>query len=142
MNNLIISIMSSIDELKEKITDNEYLNLCNLLKSLNEENTKNKPLIKHRFNLNSGEDEDEFDENIMREICYFTQRTDIFNERGEIIITDEDLLIIFNEFLLSFYNPNNNKIFRCPCDCVIRCNEIREHLNDYFHNERVSRFFY
>lgn len=34
---LVSSIMSNIDEVKDKLTDGEYLTLCNLLKSLNDE---------------------------------------------------------------------------------------------------------
>ena len=35
--NILLSVMSSIDDIKDKINDGEYLKLCNLLKSLNEE---------------------------------------------------------------------------------------------------------
>ena len=44
---LIMSVMSSIDDLKDKITDGEYLNLCNLLKSLNEEIKEKKEHVQH-----------------------------------------------------------------------------------------------
>jgi len=127
---LIMSVMSSIDDLKDKITDGEYLNLCNLLKSLNEE-IKEKQEERNRPFGNS---------NIEGEIVEFLNNNS-HDENGNELTTGA-IFLRFNEFLEElqqrYVDEDGNYIeeqeyFMCPCGCSVRTSSISEHIEDEFH---------
>jgi hypothetical protein len=122
--------MSSIDDLKDKITDGEYLNLCNLLKSLNEE-IKEK---KEEINRPSG------NSNIEGEIVEFLNNNSHDEDGNE--LTNGAIFLRFNEFLEEleqrYIDEDGNYIeeqdyFMCPCGCSVRTSAISEHIEDEFH---------
>lgn len=129
---LIMSVMSSIDDLKDKITDGEYLNLCNLLKSLNEEIKKkeehvqplNLPLQRTNLEieisefLNDNREEDVNNTNIGALFLRFNE----FLEEVEQRYVDEDGNYI-----------EEQEYFMCPCGCSVRTSSIGEHIDDERH---------
>jgi len=127
---LIMSVMSSIDDLKDKITDGEYLNLCNLLKSLNEE-IKEKQEIQPSRNQIS---------NIEGEIIEFLNDNSHDEDGNQ--LTNSAIFLSFNEFLKEleqrYVDEDGNYIeeqeyFMCPCGCSVRTSSISEHIEDEFH---------
>ena len=122
--------MSSIDDLKDKITDGEYLNLCNLLKSLNEE-IKEKQEIQPSRNQIS---------NIEGEIIEFLNDNSHDEDGNQ--LTNSAIFLSFNEFLKEleqrYVDEDGNYIeeqeyFMCPCGCSVRTSSISEHIEDEFH---------
>jgi hypothetical protein len=122
--------MSSIDDLKDKITDGEYLNLCNLLKSLNEE-IKEKKEERNRPSGNS---------NIEGEIVEFLNNNS-HDENGNELNTGA-IFLRFNEFLEEleqrYIDEDGNYIeeqeyFLCVCGCSVRTSAISEHIEDENH---------
>ena len=127
---LIMSVMSSIDDLKDKITDGEYLNLCNLLKSLNEE-IKEKQEVQPSRNQIS---------NIEGEIIEFLNDNSHDEDGNQ--LTSSAIFLSFNEFLKEleqrYVDEDGNYIeeqeyFMCPCGCSVRTSSISEHIDDEFH---------
>jgi hypothetical protein len=125
-----MSVMSSIDDLKDKITDGEYLNLCNLLKSLNEE-IKEKQEIQPSRNQIS---------NIEGEIIEFLNDNSHDEDGNQ--LTNSAIFLSFNEFLKEleqrYVDEDGNYIeeqeyFMCPCGCSVRTSSISEHIEDEFH---------
>lgn len=126
---LIMSVMSSIDDLKDKISDGEYLNLCNLLKSLNEE-IKEKEDVQPSRNRRT---------NIEYEIIEFLND----NQLDETNYTNVmNLFRRFNEFLKEveqrYIDEDGNYLeeqewFICPCGCSVRTSTINEHIADNNH---------
>jgi len=47
--NIVGNLMNNIDEIKEKISDDEYMNLCNLLEELNTESDNDLILCKVKY---------------------------------------------------------------------------------------------
>ena len=129
---LIMSVMSSIDDLKDKITDGEYLNLCNLLKSLNEE-------IKEKEDVQPSRNRQPDRSNIEYEIIEFLNE----NELEETNYTNiMNLFRSFNEFLEEiekrYMDEDGNYLeeqewFICPCGCSVRTSTITEHIADNNH---------
>lgn len=128
---LIMSVMSSIDDLKDKITDGEYLNLCNLLKSLNEEIKKEEHVQPLNLPLQRT--------NLELEISEFLN-----DNRGEDVNNTNigALFLRFNEFLEEveqrYVDEDGNYIeeqeyFMCPCGCSVRTSSIGEHIDDERH---------
>jgi hypothetical protein len=138
---LVYSLMTSIDEIKDKITDGEYLNLCNILKSLNEE-IKTKEEIRQETNNT--------DLNIREKIFEFLDNIQITDEEGNIIINHFEYLDLFNNFLKEIEEPFNNvdetiniPWFICPCGASVRACNISEHIEDEQHkNKLINDFFY
>ena len=128
---LIMSVMSSIDDLKDKISDGEYLNLCNLLKSLNEEIKEKKdvqPLIRPNRRTNLELEITQFLTDNMEE--------DVNNNNIGA------LYLRFNEFLEEveqrYLDEDGNYLeeqewFICPCGCSVRTSTISEHIEDERH---------
>lgn len=128
---LIMSVMSSIDDLKDKISDGEYLNLCNLLKSLNEEIKEKKdvqPLIRPNRRTNLELEITQFLTDNMEE--------DVNNNNIGA------LYLRFNEFLEEieqrYMDEDGNYLeeqewFICPCGCSVRTSTISEHIEDERH---------
>lgn len=127
---LIMSVMSSIDDLKDKITDGEYLNLCNLLKSLNEEIKEKKEVQPSRNQIS----------NIEGEIIQFLNDNSHDEDGNQ--LTSSAIFLRFNEFLEEleqrYIDEDGNYIeeqeyFMCPCGCSVRTSAISEHIEDEFH---------
>jgi hypothetical protein len=127
---LIMSVMSSIDDLKDKITDGEYLNLCNLLKSLNEEIKEKKEVQPSRNQIS----------NIEGEIIQFLNDNSHDEDGNQ--LTNSAIFLRFNEFLEEleqrYVDEDGNYIeeqeyFMCPCGCSVRTSSISEHIEDEFH---------
>jgi hypothetical protein len=133
---LVSSLMSSIDEVKEKIGDGEYLNICNLLKALNDE-IKN-PSNKQNQELEEEEAQGpEEDQDIQERISNYWAEYD-YNR--EIMYQGRDfwyLLEGYNNLLMEINNEYENIInapfFICRCGCSVRANHIREHINSDIH---------
>lgn len=130
---LIMSVMSSIDDLKDKITDGEYLNLCNLLKSLNEEIKEKKDVQPSRNRQNGRTD-------LELEIIEFLNDNSIDEDGNQISIGA--VFLRFNEFLEEveqrYMDDDGNYIeeqewFICPCGCSVRTSTISEHIEDENH---------
>lgn len=128
---LIMSVMSSIDDLKDKITDGEYLNLCNLLKSLNEEIKEKEehvqPSRNQRTNL----------ELEIREFLHDNSQDEDGNQ-----LSNGAIFLRFNEFLEEleqrYVDEDGNYLeeqeyFMCPCGCSVRTSSISEHIEDENH---------
>ncbi len=125
-----MSVMSSIDDLKDKITDGEYLNLCNLLKSLNEEIKEKKEVQPSRNQIS----------NIEGEIIQFLNDNSHDEDGNQ--LTNSAIFLRFNEFLEEleqrYVDEDGNYIeeqeyFMCPCGCSVRTSSISEHIEDEFH---------
>jgi hypothetical protein len=128
--------MSSIDDLKDKITDGEYLNLCNLLKSLNEEIKEKKevqPSVFEPIGRNQRS-------NIEGEIIEFLNDNSHDEEGNQ--LTTGAIFLRFNVFLEEleqrYVDEDGNYIeeqedFMCPCGCSVRTSSISEHIEDEFH---------
>ena len=137
----ITSLMSIIDDIKDKINDGEYLKMCNLLKLIDEE-------IKEKNNNKDEEEEDEED------IGYFYLIEDKHFTIEEIIREFDDnfrdvsntliIKIAYNNMLRRIYEHyqinyddndenNNRKFFVCKCGTCLRTSFIPEHLNDNIH---------
>lgn len=130
---LIMSVMSSIDDLKDKITDGEYLNLCNLLKSLNEEIKEKEEHVQPLIRPNRRT-------NIELEIIEFLDDNSSFEDSTE--ISTGALYLRFNEFLEQleqrYIDEDGNYLeeqeyFLCPCGCSVRTSTISEHIEDESH---------
>lgn len=141
---LVSSIMSNIDEVKDKLNDGEYLTLCNLLKSLNEE-----------IKTPSRYEEDEQDENL--NIAFLTTRSlservynffhnpNFYTREGETNprISFNEVLELFKNFLLEIHeteeeNENTNRWFICACGCSVYFHDIPEHLETSNHRENFN----
>lgn len=145
---LLSSVMSNIDELKDKISDGEYLALCNLLKSLNDE-------IK---NTSREEPEEEEGENfgvspmfqdpsrpLSDRVYFFLGNPDFYTRMGEEAprISFNEVLELFKEFLLNIHeteeeDENLNRWFTCACGCSVRFADIPEHLQSDQHEENFK----
>ena len=130
---LIMSVMSSIDDLKDKISDGEYLNLCNLLKSLNEE-IKEKEDVQPSRNRQNGRTDLEL------EIIEFLNDNSQDEDGNQISIGA--VFLRFNEFLEEveqrYIDEDGNYLeeqewFICPCGCSVRTSTISEHIEDENH---------
>lgn len=141
---LLTSVMSNIDDLKDKISDGEYLTLCNLLKSLNDE-------IK-----NSSSNEEEYvEQQILND---YDDRTRPLSERIKSFVEDglfpisggqhpevsfNDILEAFKQYLLDIYeneeeNQDLNRWFRCSCCCTVAFRDIPEHLETENHKDNFQ----
>lgn len=128
---LIMSVMSSIDDLKDKITDGEYLNLCNLLKSLNEEIKEKEEHVQPSRNQRN---------NIELEIIEFLDDNSSFEDGNQ--LSNGAIFLRFNEFLEEleqrYVDEDGNYLeeqesFLCPCGCSVRTSSISEHIEDERH---------
>jgi hypothetical protein len=128
-----MSVMSSIDDLKDKITDGEYLNLCNLLKSLNEE-------IKEKQEERTQSNQDSHIEIEIRDFLNDNLYDEDGNQRSM-----SDMFILFNGFLEELEQRyidedgdyiEEQEYFICHCGCSVRTSAISEHIEDRNHGLR------
>lgn len=131
---MVSSVMSSIDSIKDKITDGEYLNLCNLLKGLNDEIKNPSDQVYVRNQRESIEDLiNEFFENpeFYRE-----------DEEGERVMTKSDVFLKFNEFLEElveeYLQDEEETYFICACGCSVRARCISDHIGEEMHATNFS----
>lgn len=143
---LVASLMSSIDNVKDKISDGEYLDMCNLLKALHIEINKN----------NDNNYDNSFDDIEQQEIAEiynpnlylsfrvksFLQNREFYDEDGQFI---GDFAYIANKFkhwlneILELEEESDyNRFFVCACGCSIPYNSIKEHLDSDYHNYNFS----
>lgn len=126
---LLTSLMTSVDGVRDKLSDGEYLNICNLLKSLNDE-------IKEP--QQEGEDLETTDvETIYNPDISLSERIEIFSNETQ-VETREETLTTFNEYLSQIADDevesDKNRWFVCRCGCTINFNDIPEHINDDNHS--------
>lgn len=135
---LVSSIMSNIDEVKDKLSDGEYLTLCNLLKSLNDE-IKTPSREEERENLNIS-----FltTRSLSERVYGFFHNPEFYTREGERSprISFNEVLELFKEFLLNIHeteeeDENLNRWFTCACGCTVAFRDIPEHLETSNHQE-------
>ena len=145
---ILISLMTSIDEVKDKISDGEYLNLCNLLKSLNDE-------IKNPSSEEEEEEEEEEDDyrpssdtglSIERRIDFWFREPFYNTNIDDPHLTAEQTLELLNYFLVEIiekeqHEGDNIPWFKCPCGCTLRATDISEHIITSNHIENVRPYF-
>jgi len=156
---ILISLMTSIDEVKDKISDGEYLNLCNLLKSLNDEIKNQSSEEEEEDDDDDDDDDDEEDDEEEDEYRPSSDRGLSIEERIDFWfkepfyntniddphLTAEQTLELLNYFLVEIIEKeqqgDNIPWFQCPCGCTLRANDISEHINSNNHIENVRPFF-
>jgi len=141
---LVSSVLSSIDDIKEKLGDGEYLNLCNLLKALNDE-IKKSSNVEAAAEVEEHEEREEVEE---EEVDYINGNLDniIQNFWAEYDINRGleyqgrefwQLLENYNNLLKEIHDAHENNIdapfFTCRCGCVVRANCVREHIDTEQH---------
>lgn len=127
---ILMSVMSSIDELKDKINDGEYLNLCNLLKSLNDEiKTPSEALRQTAIEVGRQQNDDD---NIEQLISNYLNNPDYYDNNGNIIVNHLEIIGGFNSMLLTIEEEhteiNDHKWFTCACGRGLRTSDISEHI--------------
>lgn len=139
---LLLSVMSSIDDLKDKINDGEYLNLCNLLKSLNDEiKTPSAEVEPEGEEGEEGEAEEEGDDeySIEQLLSQYLNNPDYFDNNNNIIVNPQEILYGYNSMLLTIEHDqteiNDHKWFTCACGCCLRTSDISEHIATQEHIE-------
>lgn len=152
-----LSLMAAIDEVREKLSDGEYLNMCNLLKQLNTEIDKNNNDVNNNDVNNDDSDNDsDNDSDHNYEDADITPAEALDGELEQLnneidtvnmMLRDTDLnyrprqrvIAIFNTTLEKFNtyinNINNNigtieehKWFMCPCGMSVCTNGVLEHM--------------
>ena len=126
---LLTSLMTSVDGVRDKLSDGEYLNICNLLKSLNDE-------IKEP--QQEGEEVETTEiETIYNPDISLSERIEIFSDETQ-VETREEILESFNEYLSQIADDevesDKNRWFICRCGCTVNFNDIPEHINDDNHS--------
>lgn len=146
---LVASLMSSIDNVKDKLSDGEYLDMCNLLKALHIEINKNKNNDNNNNSFDIIEEQEEEIAEIYNPNLYLSFRVKAFLQNREFYDEDGtfigDLGYIANKFkhwlneILELEEENDyNRFFVCACGCSIPYNSIKEHLDDDYHNYNFS----
>ena len=131
--------MSSIDDLKDKINDGEYLNLCNLLKSLNDEiKNPSSEAIEREEGEGEGEGEAEAEAegddeySIEQILARYLNNPDYFDNNNNIIVNPREILNGYNSMLLTIEydhtEMNDHKWFTCACGCCLRTSDISKHI--------------
>lgn len=129
---IMLSIMSSIDDIKDKINDGEYLNLCNLLKSLND-NIKHTPdddIDNNDDADNSGTDT-EMNMSIVERLNNYQYNPAFYDDNGHLIIDSVDFYNGFNELLAQIeieYENREHEWFICGCCASVRTSDITDHI--------------
>ena len=133
---ILSSVMSSIDELKDKINDGEYLNLCNLLKSLNDE------IKTPSEEKEESESEEETDQSIEQRLQELINDPRYFDDNNNYIVDPREILNDYNNLLLAIeeeHNESNNyQWFHCACGCTVRTSDISEHITIISHIENFT----
>ena len=131
---LAIRLMSKIDDIKDNITDGDYLDLCNMLKALND-NIKNN---KQDNNNDESDNESESGYASINEAIndFFNMRDRTYNPQLEL---EDNVLTTFNNFIKNFEDDEetpeeNRQWFMCPCGCSVCSNAISEHIQTDDHN--------
>lgn len=144
--------MSNIDDLKDKLNDGEYLYLCNLLKSLNDEIKDLSKENEEREQRHSGDPYAEIglnqdilfdeDKSLTERIFYFFHSPYFYAREGEEAprYSFNEVLEFFKNFLLEIHeqeeeNENFNGWFTCACGCSVAFRDIPEHLETANHQE-------
>lgn len=149
---ILFNVMSSIDDLKDKINDGEYLNLCNLLKALNDElKTPTQTLRQAAIEAieaieREDEDEEEEDEetnvNIDRRLQQGISDPRYFDNNGNYIINPLEILQDYNNLLLAIEEEHeendDHQWFNCACGRCLRTSDISEHIADQRHIENFE----
>lgn len=142
------SLMSNIDEIKDKITDREYLVLCNLLKFLNDE-IKNPSNEETEDDSDTEDDTDTDDEDIpldqsIRNFLEHILEECANNEElmGDSMRLKEYTLGRFNSYIRTIHiqerDNESDEFFICPCGCSVRIRCIPDHINDPLHSLHFS----
>lgn len=142
---LLRSLMSSIDDIKEKVNDGEYLNMCNLIKALNESiNTNNTTNTNYTIENNNGEQETNEDiEELIGE--FFLDNYYSHNEEDKQNINMLELLENFNQYIKNICEEyeesgDSSNWFICPCGSCINTDFILDHLNDEYHTNNFHNY--
>ena len=141
---ILSSVMASVDDIKEKIDDGEYLNLCNLLKQLHEQIKNNRPepavpavpvvpaVVREVINNN----EHENNRNIELILGEYLSNPEFYYE-GNLIANINELIDGYNEILKTIEEEHNetgdHQWFICACGCSVNTNAISEHINNENH---------
>lgn len=154
---LLSSVMSSIDELKDKINDGEYLNLCNLLKALNDEiKTPSETLrqaaiaamesyessIEDRGEGETESEEEETNQSIEQRLRELINNPRYFDDNNNYIVNPREILNDYNNLLLAIeeeYEENDDhQWFHCACGRCVRTSDISEHITTESHIENFT----
>lgn len=151
--NILLSVMSSIDDIKDKINDGEYLKLCNLLKSLNEE-LKNPSDDNDTYSSSEErEEEEEESEEIVTDgeereldidtiLKAFMDNPYYFDDNGAFVADFHIVLNEYNDILKNIedmYNNRDNHVwFNCMCGKCVRTADISEHITTPEHAENIA----
>jgi hypothetical protein len=150
---LLTSLMASVDDFKGKISEGEYLNVCNLLKSLNDE-IKN---ISNEESEEESEDEEEESEEERYRPSYdinlsIEERINhFFNEpyEGQDIenrnISASETRFLLDHFLIETIEKENQREdapwFMCLCGCSVHSSNIGEHIKTRQHKNNIRPYF-
>ncbi len=138
---LVSSLMASVDGVKDKLSDGEYLNLCNLLMSLNTEikTINEEPNLSEAESDNDEEADAEaerLEETLNNSTIQLDERIRIMVEwLNSIRITGQTKEQIFNNYLRRISTEEEesdyNRFFICACGCSVRFTIIQEHLENH-----------
>jgi hypothetical protein len=140
---LLFSVMSSIDEIKDKINDGEYLNLCNLLKSLNDEiktpSENARQVMIDAIERAQQEETQETNRDIEHMLGDLINDPRYFDDNNNYIVNPREILQDYNNLLTTIEEEhnesNNHQWFNCACGCCLRTSDISEHITTEDHIE-------
>jgi hypothetical protein len=138
---LAAAMMSKIDDIKDNISDGDYLELCNLLKKLNDTVKDYKPtpaITSDEADESDDEPEQQADLDLDDMIEGFMCSTEVRTENGDFVFSRDEMLEKFNAFIVQLEDTetseNPRQWFYCPCGCRVCTNGIREHIEAHPHN--------
>ena len=133
-----MAMMSKIDDIKDSISDGDYLELCNMLKALNDNIKNYKPIE----NNDDSEDEQEEDLTLDDIVENFLCSRNIVDVNGTPILPIPIILQKFNNFIKDFEDNettrNPRQWFYCACSSRVCSNAISEHIQTPEHNNNFT----
>lgn len=127
---ILFNVMASVDDIKEKIDDGEYLNLCNLLKELHKQIKDIKPQAEAAPEIVNSR-------SITLILGEYLSTPEFFDYDGNLIEHWENLIMGYNQLLQTIEEERNesgiHEWFVCACGCSLNTNAITEHIADESH---------
>lgn len=138
---LVSSLMTSVDGVKDKLNDGDYLNLCNLLMALNTEikSVVDDPYRVSEAEESEAEEDDDLEQTLHNPTIQLDERIKIMIEwLNNTRITRGTKEIVFNNYLrrLSVEEEESdfNRWFICGCGCSVHFSSIQDHLENHPNN--------
>ena len=137
---VLSKLMASVDDIKYKLDDGEYLNLCNLLKQLHEQIKNNRPEtavpVVPVVPVEVINNNNEHNRNIELILGEYLSNPEFYYE-GNLIANINELIDGYNEILKTIEEEHNetgdHQWFICACGCSLNTNGISEHINNENH---------